>query len=68
MVNGVTPEEVDVSLAQARQMVECIRTHIEAQLAEQRVPSGAPIRSSQDNSLLSPQEKIAYGLSHNEHS
>jgi hypothetical protein len=68
MVNGATPEEVDVSLDQARQMVERIRTHIEAQLAEQRVPSGAPIRSGQDLSSLSPQEKIAYGLSHDERS
>ena len=68
LVNGATPEEVDASLAQARQMVERIRTHIEAQLAEKRVPSGALIRSGQDLSSLSPQEKIAYALAHDERS
>ena len=61
-----TPEEVEASLAQARQIVERIRTHIESQLAEQRVPTGAPIRSAQDLSSLSPQEKIAYALSQQE--
>ena len=67
LVSGATPEEVEVSLAQARQMVERIRSHIEAQLAEQRVPTGAPIRSAPDLSGLSPQEKIAYALAQQEH-
>lgn len=66
LVTGATPEEVEASLAQARQMVERIRSHIEAQLAEQRVPSGAPIRTGQDLSSLSPQEKIAYALAQGE--
>ena len=66
LVTGSTPEDVEASLAQARQMVERIRTHIESQLAEQRVPTGAPIRSAQDLSSLSPQEKIAYALAQQE--
>ena len=66
LVSGATPEEVEASLAQARQMVERIRSHIEAQLAEQRVPTGAPIRSAPDLSNLSPQEKIAYALTQQE--
>ena len=49
-----------------RSMVERIRSHIEAQLAEQRVPTGAPIRSAPDLSALSPQEKIAYALARQE--
>ena len=66
LVSGATPEEVEASLAQARQMVERIRSHIEAQLAEQRVPTGAPIRSAPDLSGMSAQEKIAYALSQRE--
>ena len=66
LVTGATPEEVEASLAQAKGMVERIRSHIEAQLAEQRVPTGAPIRSAQDLSALSPTEKIAHGLARQE--
>ncbi|MEE8442669.1 MAG: hypothetical protein V3S37_02880 [Dehalococcoidia bacterium] len=62
MVTGTTPEELGASLARARQVVERIRSHIESQLAEQRVPTGAPIRSGVDLTSLSPQDKIAYGL------
>ena len=58
--------EARATLAQAKGMVERIRSHIEAQLAEQRVPTGAPIRSAQDLSALSPTEKIAHGLAHQE--
>ena len=66
LVTGATPEEVEASLAQAKGMVERIRSHIEAQLAEQRVPTGAPIRSAQDLSALSPTEKIAHALARQE--
>ena len=62
LVTGATPEEVEASLAQARGMVERIRSNIEAQLAEQRVPTGAPIRSAPDVSALSARDKIAYAL------
>ena len=67
LVTGATPEEVEASLAQAKGMVERIRSHIEAQLAEQRVPTGAPIRSAPDLSALSPKEKIAHALAQQEH-
>ena len=66
LVTGATPEEVEASLAQAKGMVERIRSHIEAQLAEQRVPTGSPIRSAPDLSALSPTEKIAYALAQKE--
>ena len=62
LVTGATPEEVEASLAQARGMVERIRSNLEAQLAEQRVPTGAPIRSAPDVSALSARDKIAYAL------
>ncbi len=62
LVSGHTPEEVEASLAQARQMVERIRSRIEARQTEQRVPTGAPIRSGADISTMSARGKIAYAL------
>ena len=43
-------------------MVERIRSNLEAQLAEQRVPTGAPIRSAPDVSALAARDKLAYAL------
>lgn len=62
MVQGDTVEEVEASLAWARQMVEQVRSQLEAQASQERVPFGAPVRSAPDLSGLSPQEKIALGL------
>ena len=66
LVTDATPEEVKASLSQAKGLVERIRSHIEAQLAEQSVPTGAPIRLAPDLSALSPQEKIAHALAQQE--
>ena len=63
MVQGATVEEIEESLARARQMVEQVRTQLEAQASQERVPVGAPVRSAPDLSGLSPQEKILLGLS-----
>jgi chromosome segregation ATPase len=63
MVQGSTVEEIEESLARARQMVEQVRTQLEAQASQERVPFGAPMRSAPDLSGLSPQEKILLGLS-----
>ncbi|MBI2872953.1 MAG: hypothetical protein HYY00_07195 [Chloroflexi bacterium] len=62
LVSGESVEEVDASLARARQMVERIRARMETQAASQRVPAGAPARSGPDLSALSPHEKILYAL------
>ena len=63
MVQGATVKEIEESLARARQMVEQVRTQLEAQASQERVPFGAPVRSALDLSGLSPQEKILLGLS-----
>ena len=63
MVQGATVEEIEESLARARQMVEQVRTQLETQASQERVPFGAPVRSAPDLSGLSPQEKILLGLS-----
>jgi hypothetical protein len=63
LVHGGTVEEIEASLALARQMVEQVRSQLEAQASQERLPFGAPMRSSPDLSVLSPQEKILLGLS-----
>ena len=63
MVQGTTVDEIEASLAGARQMVEQVRTQLESQASQERIPSGAPVRSGPDISGLSPQEKILLGLS-----
>ena len=62
LVVGESPEEVETSLASARQMVEKVRGQIESQIAGERVPSGAPVRGVQDFSDMSSREKIAHAL------
>ena len=62
LVVGESPEQVDASLAGARQMVERVRGRIESQIAGERVPSGAPVRGAQEFSDMSSREKIAYAL------
>ena len=66
LVRGQTIEELEASMAEARQTVERIRNQIEAQAASERVPAGAPLRSAPDLSALSPAEKIAYALGRNQ--
>ena len=63
MVQGTTVDEIEASLAGARQMVEQVRTQLESQASKERIPFGAPVRSAPDISSLSPQEKILLGLS-----
>ena len=62
LVQGQTAEEVAQSFARARQVVERVRGQLEARLARERVPAGAPLRSAPDLSALSPREKIAQAL------
>ena len=62
LVVGESPDEVEASLAGARQMVETVRGRIESQIADERVPSGAPVRGAQEFSGMSSREKIAYAL------
>ena len=58
LVQGQTVEEIDESMARARQMVERIRNQLEAQAAFQRVPTGAPLRSAPDLSARSPSLRL----------
>ena len=63
LVQGEDVEALELSLAQAREMVLRIRRQLEAQVAAERVPTGAPTRSAPNLSSLSAREKIVRALS-----
>ena len=62
MVSGESVEEVEASLAAARQTVAQVRQHLESQAQAGRVPAGAPPRSGAELSALTAEEKIRRGL------
>ena len=62
LIQGETVAELDRSLISAKQIVEKIASQLEAHVAAERVPSGAPPRREADLSALSPREKILYAL------
>lgn len=62
LVGGETVEEIEESLARARQTVAQVRQHLEQQAQALRVPPGATTRSVPDLEGLSPAEKIRLGL------
>lgn len=63
LVKGTTIEEIDSSLATALGIVVKVRQQLESEYEFKRVPAGAPPRTPQDLSTLTPAEKIAYALS-----
>jgi len=62
LVKGESINEIDTSLEQARGIVSKVRQQLEAEAEANKVPAGAPSRTPQDLSALSPAEKIAYAL------
>jgi len=62
LVKGDSIDEIDASLEQARGIVSKVRQQLEAEAEANKVPTGAPERTPQDLSALSPAEKIAYAL------
>ena len=62
LVKGESIDEIDASLEQARGIVSKVRQQLEADAEANKVPAGAPERTPQDLSALSPAEKIAYAL------
>ena len=63
MVHGETVDEIDKSLAKAKQLVEKVRRGVEERMAQGRLPTGSPPRTSTNFSSLSPLEKIRKALS-----
>ena len=62
LVKGESIDQIDASLEQARGIVSKVRQQLEAEAEANKVPAGAPQRTPQDLSALSPAEKIAYAL------
>ena len=62
LVKGESIAEIDASLEQARGIVSKVRQQLESEAEANKVPTGAPERTQQDLSALSPAEKIAYAL------
>jgi len=62
LIQGGSIDEIDASLEQARGIVSKVRQQLEVEAEANKVPAGAPPRTPQDLSALSPAEKIAYAL------
>jgi hypothetical protein len=62
LVKGKSVDEIDASLELARGIVSRVRQQLEVEAEADKVPAGAPPRTPQDVSALSPAEKIAYAL------
>ncbi len=63
LVKGESVDDIDASLQQARGIVSKVKQQLESEAEAKSVPTGAPPRTPQDLSALSPAEKIAYALS-----
>ena len=62
LITGDTVGDVDESLKNARTLMDKVRQEIEAVTSKARIPAGAPQRTPQDTSVLSPREKIQYAI------
>jgi|WetSurMetagenome_2_1015567.scaffolds.fasta_scaffold558548_1 hypothetical protein len=62
LITGETIEEIDHSVAAAKELVSKVRSDVESQISAARVPAGAPTRTSSGPSTLSPREKIHQAL------
>jgi uncharacterized coiled-coil protein SlyX len=62
MIKGETIGEINVSLKNAKEIVEKVKLEMGAENARVRVPAGAPQRALPDQSGLSAREKIKQGI------
>jgi hypothetical protein len=62
MVQGESAVALEEAFSRARDLVEQVRRQVEARVARERVPAGAPTRGAPDLSGLSAQEKVRMGL------
>jgi chromosome segregation ATPase len=62
VIVGDTIENIDAALAKAVTIAESVKSSLEAQAKETRVPAGAPTRTEISTEGLSPREKIAAGI------
>jgi len=62
IIVGETIEEIDASVEKAQSIANAVKTNLEAQAKEAKVPAGAPTRGEISLEGLSPREKIAAGI------
>ena len=62
VIVGDTIEDIDAALAKAVTIAESVKSSLEAQAKETKVPAGAPPRTEISVEGLSPREKIAAGI------
>jgi len=62
LITGNTIDELNQSVEKAKTLIAQVRTSIEAEIASDKVPAGAPVRTPPDLSALSPREKIQYAI------
>ncbi len=65
LIAGDTIEAIDESLANAHSLIDKVRQGMEAEIAQAKVPAGAPQRTPLDLSALSSREKIQYAVGGN---
>lgn len=61
MISGESPEEIEQSLAKARELVERLKTRLEEKAKEVQVPVGSTARDV-GGEMLTPEEKIRRGI------
>ena len=66
VIVGDTIEEIDAALEKSITIAESVKSSLEAQAKETRVPAGAPTRTEISVEGLSPREKIAAGIQQKE--
>jgi hypothetical protein len=62
IIAGDTIEDIDASVQKALSIANAVKTTLEAQAKEAKVPAGAPTRGEISLEGLSPREKIAAGI------
>jgi hypothetical protein len=62
LIRGESIEELDKSLATAKELTEKVRQQIEKKAAAERIPGGAPARTAPNAENMNAHEKIVYGL------
>ena len=65
LIEGETIEAINESLNKASSLVSKVRQGLEAEMMSLQMPSGAPVRTAPDLSVLSPREKIQYAIGGN---
>ena len=61
LVHGESVDDLDRSLATAREVVARVREQVQTETAS-RIPAGSPVRGAPDPGTLSPAEKIRAGI------